>query len=62
MGNDLTLANVCLVAAIWGAEMFGADLDELPTIKRVYDQISSSPEVQKAHWKRQDDTPMELRE
>ncbi|KFZ13434.1 hypothetical protein V502_06614 [Pseudogymnoascus sp. VKM F-4520 (FW-2644)] len=62
VGNDLSLADVCLVPAIWGAEMFGVDLEELPTIKRVYDHISGLPEVQKAHWKRQDDTPMELRE
>ncbi|KFY64954.1 hypothetical protein V496_02918 [Pseudogymnoascus sp. VKM F-4515 (FW-2607)] len=61
VGNELTLADVCLVPAIWGAEMFGVGLEELPTIKRVYDQLSGLPEVQKAHWKRHDDTPMELR-
>lgn len=61
VGDEVSLADVCLVPAVWGAERFGVDFSELPTLKAVYDRLSALPEVQRAHWNRQEDTPAELR-
>lgn len=62
VGDNVTLADVCLVPAIWGALRFGVDLDALPTVKRVYEALNELHAVKKAHWKTQEDTPESLRE
>jgi maleylacetoacetate isomerase len=61
VGDEVTLADVCLVPAIWGAERFGVDFGEMPTVRGVYERLGELDEVKKAHWKRQEDTPVELR-
>lgn len=60
-GDSVTLADVCLVPAVWGALRFGVDLDDFPVVKRVYEQMSRDEAVERAHWKNQGDTPAELR-
>jgi maleylacetoacetate isomerase len=61
-GDSVTLADVCLVPAIWNAERFGLNLELYPTILRVYKHLSILPEVRKAHWKAQEDCPTHLRD
>ncbi|KAI9149879.1 homogentisate 1,2-dioxygenase [Paramyrothecium foliicola] len=61
VGDEFTLADVCLVPAVWGAMRFGVDLDALPTVKRIFEEASMIDAVVKAHWKNQEDTPQDLR-
>jgi maleylacetoacetate isomerase len=60
-GDNVTMADVCLVPAVWGAIRFGVDLNELPIVKRVFEEMSKLDAVVKGHWKNQEDTPVELR-
>ncbi|OCL09271.1 maleylacetoacetate isomerase [Glonium stellatum] len=62
VGNEITLADVCLVPAVWGGERFGVDLEKFSRLKAVFEEMSRTEAVQKAHWKRQEDTPEEFRE
>lgn len=55
------MADVCLVPAIWGALRFGVDIEQFPTIKKVFEEMSKEDAVKKAHWKNQPDCPEELR-
>lgn len=61
VGDEISMADVCLVPAVWGAERFGVDFGQMPTVKRVYERLAAMEEVKKAHWSRQEDTPEELR-
>jgi maleylacetoacetate isomerase len=60
-GDEVTMADACLVPAVWGALRFGVDIEQFPTIKKVYGVLSKLDTVVKAHWKNQEDTPQELR-
>lgn len=61
VGDEISMADVCLVPAVWGAERFGVDFEAIPTVKRVYERLAAMEEVKRAHWSRQEDTPAELR-
>ncbi|OBT63883.1 maleylacetoacetate isomerase [Pseudogymnoascus sp. 23342-1-I1] len=61
VGDEVSLADVCLVPAVWGAERFGVDFGDMPTVRRVYEKLAAMEEVKRAHWSRQEDTPEELR-
>ncbi|OBT79305.1 maleylacetoacetate isomerase [Pseudogymnoascus sp. 05NY08] len=61
VGDEVSMADVCLVPAMWGAERFGVDFGEMPTVKRIYEKLAAMEEVKRAHWSRQEDTPKELR-
>ena len=60
-GDEITLADVCLVPAIYGALRFGVELEEYPTIKRVFERMEAVDAVQNARWDRQPDCPEELK-
>ena len=57
VGDSVSMADVCLVPAIWAAEKNDVELEKLPTIIRVYKALSDLEAVQKAHWSVQTDTP-----
>ncbi|RDW81175.1 maleylacetoacetate isomerase MaiA [Aspergillus mulundensis] len=61
VGDIITLADVCLVPAVWGAERVGVDLGEYPTIKRVAEALEREKVVKEGHWRTQLDTPEEFR-
>ncbi|KFY73796.1 hypothetical protein V499_06135 [Pseudogymnoascus sp. VKM F-103] len=61
VGDEISMADVCLVPAMWGAERFGVDFEEMPTVMRIYERLAAMEEVKRAHWSRQEDTPKELR-
>lgn len=61
VGDVVTMADVCLVPAAWGAERVGVNLGLFPTVKRVVEELEREDAVKKAHWKGQDDTPVDLR-
>uniref|UniRef100_L2FY39 Maleylacetoacetate isomerase n=1 Tax=Colletotrichum fructicola (strain Nara gc5) TaxID=1213859 RepID=L2FY39_COLFN len=61
VGDEMTMADVCLLPAVWNAERFGVDLSVYPTIGRVVEGLKEHPAVVKAHYFNQPDTPDELR-
>ncbi|QSS65044.1 maleylacetoacetate isomerase MaiA [Histoplasma capsulatum] len=61
VGDDVSMADVCLVPAVWAAQRFGVDLGTFPTVSRVAEMLESLEAVRRAHWARQPDTPEELR-
>ncbi len=61
VGDDVTIADVALMPAIWGAERFSISLDPYPTVKKIAANLSEHPAFQKAHPFVQEDCPEELR-
>lgn len=61
VGDQVTLADVCLVPAVWGAQRWGVDLNQMPVLMGVYENMGKMEEVDRAHWQRQEDTPQDLR-
>ncbi|KAI5455747.1 glutathione S-transferase [Mariannaea sp. PMI_226] len=61
IGNEITMADICLIPAIWNAERYGVELYDFPTIARVVDALEKHSAVTNAHWRNQIDTPDELR-
>ncbi|KAI8675718.1 hypothetical protein NCS57_00473800 [Fusarium keratoplasticum] len=60
-GDEVTLADACLIPAIWNAQRFGVDLKAFPTISKIVENLKDHPAVVKAHWQNQPDTPENLR-
>ncbi|KAF7585463.1 hypothetical protein BBP40_010878 [Aspergillus hancockii] len=61
VGDGITMADVCLLPAVWGAQRSGVDLGEFPTIRRVAERLEGEEAVRRAHWTAQSDTPEEFR-
>jgi maleylacetoacetate isomerase len=60
-GDTITLADVCLVPALWNAERFGVALDSYPTISRIYATLREHASFKRSHWQQQPDCPKELK-
>jgi len=61
VGDGITMADACLLPAVWNAQRFGVDLDAFPIITRIVQALGEHPAVIKAHWQNQPDTPEALR-
>lgn len=61
VGDSITMADVCLVPAVWAAERVGVDLAGFPTMKGVVERLEAEDAVRRAHWRGQEDTPEEFR-
>ncbi|KAF3389237.1 Maleylacetoacetate isomerase [Penicillium rolfsii] len=61
VGDEITMADVCLVPAAWGAERVGVDLSAFPVVDRIVKNLELVEAVKKGHWQRQEDTPEDLR-
>ncbi len=61
VGDSVTIADVTLMPAVWGAERFNISLDPYPTVKKIAANLSELPAFQKAHPFVQEDCPEELR-
>ncbi|KAE8354514.1 glutathione S-transferase [Aspergillus coremiiformis] len=61
VGDRITMADVCLLPAVWGAQRSGVELREFPTIWRIAERLEMEDVVKKAHWRTQVDTPEEFR-
>jgi maleylacetoacetate isomerase len=62
VGDEVTLADLCLVPQVYSAKRFNINLDEFPNVVRVNDELEKLPAFIKAHAHRQPDTPSELKE
>ncbi|KAK4065656.1 hypothetical protein Trihar35433_7776 [Trichoderma harzianum] len=61
-GNFLTLADVVLAPAIVNAVRYGVDIEQYPTIKRVYNKVIELDAFKLADWQHQEDTPVEFQQ
>lgn len=61
VGDQLTVADLCLLPGVWGAERIGLGLDAYPTVKRIAEALEKEDSVKKGHWRTQEDTPEEFR-
>ena len=60
-GDSITMADICVIPAVWRSERFNVNMDDYPTMKRVFEAVSKEDAVVKAHWKNQPDCPEDLR-
>ena len=62
VGEKISMADVCLVPAVWAAERVGVDVKGLyPVVYGVHERMLAEEAVKKAHWRNQPDTPEEFR-
>lgn len=61
VGDEVTMADACLMPAVWNAQRFGVDVEAFPTVKGVAERLNELSAVKKAHYFNQPDTPEELR-
>ena len=61
VGDVVTLADVCLLPAVWNAQRAGVDLAPFPVIQRVAANLEEVDAVKRGHWRTQPDTPEEFR-
>ncbi|KAG5955423.1 hypothetical protein E4U58_007091 [Claviceps cyperi] len=61
VGDSLTMADACLMPAVWNAQRYGVAVERFPTIARVAGNLGEHPAVRKAEYFRQEDCPEELR-
>ncbi|GAV06343.1 hypothetical protein RvY_16352 [Ramazzottius varieornatus] len=61
VGDDVTMADACLVPQVASAERFNVDLEPYPNIRRICAALSELEPFKKAHAFAQDDCPDELR-
>lgn len=60
-GDTITMADICVVPAVWRSARFGVNMEDYPTMKKVFEAMSKEDAVVKAHWKNQPDCPEGLR-
>ena len=56
-GDDVTLADLCLVPQMYNARRFGVALDEYPLLTAIDERLSTLPGFQAAHPDQQPDAP-----
>lgn len=61
VGDQLTMADVCLVPQVYNARRFGVELDPFPTLAAVEARLSKLPAFEAATPARQPDCPPDLR-
>ena len=57
VGDEITLADVCLLPVVWNVEPPVMLLKNLPTIMKVFYELQKLPEVKAAHPREQPDAP-----
>jgi len=61
VGDQVTVADVCLVPAIDHAKMYKLDLSPYPRITAIYDRLMQLDPIKNGHLKTQEDTPEQYR-
>jgi maleylpyruvate isomerase len=57
VGDEVSLADICVIPQLYGARRFGVDLAPYPTVLRIEAACNELPAFQAAHPDRQPDTP-----
>ncbi|XP_041121171.1 maleylacetoacetate isomerase-like isoform X1 [Polyodon spathula] len=60
VGDEISMADICLVPQVYNAERFKVDLTPFPTIKRLNETLLGLEAFQVSHPSRQPDTPGDL--
>ncbi|KAG0158156.1 hypothetical protein PDIDSM_5669 [Penicillium digitatum] len=61
VGDFITIADLCLIPAVWGAQRLGVDLGQFPITNEIVKNLEMEEAVKKGHWRSQDDAPEEFR-
>ena len=62
VGDEVSVADLCLVPQVYSAKRFNIDLADFPNVRRVNEALEKLPAFVKAHAHRQPDTWPEFRE
>lgn len=62
IGDDISIADLCLVPQVYSANRFKVDMSQYPNVMRVYKELEACESFKRAHAHRQPDTIPELRE
>ncbi|XP_068194550.1 maleylacetoacetate isomerase isoform X2 [Antennarius striatus] len=60
VGDEISMADICLVPQVYNAERFKVDLDQYPTIKRLNQALLDIEAFKVSHPSCQPDTPVDL--
>ena len=55
IGDDISIADLCLVPQIYNANRFNVDMEKYPTIKKIGENLNRLAAFQKAHPSNQPD-------
>ncbi|XP_061599209.1 maleylacetoacetate isomerase isoform X1 [Cololabis saira] len=61
VGDEISMADICLVPQVYNAERFKVDVGKYPTIKRLNEKLLEIEAFKVSHPSRQPDTPADLR-
>lgn len=61
VGDEISMADICLVPQVYNAERFKVDLEQYPTIKRLNQTLLAMEAFKVSHPSCQPDTPPDLR-
>ncbi|KAK2878571.1 hypothetical protein QQF64_011363 [Cirrhinus molitorella] len=61
VGDEITMADICLVPQVFNAERFKVDMSQFPTIRRLNQTLTEIDAFKVSHPSRQPDTPDDLR-
>ncbi|XP_032237128.1 maleylacetoacetate isomerase isoform X2 [Nematostella vectensis] len=61
VGDDITMADLCLVPQVYNANRFKVDMSRYPTIARIHEALEQVDAFKEAHPSRQPDCPDEMR-
>ncbi|KAG8013412.1 Maleylacetoacetate isomerase, partial [Nibea albiflora] len=61
VGDEISMADICLVPQVYNAERFKVDVGQYPTIKRLNQALLEIEAFKVSHPSRQPDTPADLR-
>ncbi|KAM8737142.1 maleylacetoacetate isomerase isoform 2-T2 [Acanthopagrus schlegelii] len=61
VGDEISMADICLVPQVYNAERFKVDVGQYPTIKRLNQALLEIEAFKVSHPSRQPDTPDDLR-
>ncbi|KAH7009954.1 maleylacetoacetate isomerase [Ilyonectria destructans] len=61
VADEVSMADACLMPAVWNAERFGVDISQFPAVERIAGNLKQHPAVIRASYFTQPDTPEELR-
>jgi len=60
VGDQLSMADVCLLPCVWNAEKANVDLEQFPILMKIVRNMNELESVKKAHWTKQPDTPADM--
>uniref|UniRef100_A0A4W5K6V5 Maleylacetoacetate isomerase n=1 Tax=Hucho hucho TaxID=62062 RepID=A0A4W5K6V5_9TELE len=61
VGDEISMADICLVPQVYNAERFKVDVDQFPTIKRLNQTLMKVDAFKLSHPSCQPDTPADIR-